>query len=132
MARRRLLRPTMNVRAPESMRRKINDERAAARHAFEAGQNGWEHLERAHILSQPWAIDHVAVHATMLSQAWRDCDTVEIRGQLVRLLVAGPGSAMRRYPVWNIGRARVSATAPMTIADDDLRTALLASGQPVD
>lgn len=132
MAWRRLLRAAMNLRSPEPMRRKINDERAAARRAFQAGNNGWEHLERAHILAQPWAFDHFAVHAAMLAQAWRDRDNVEMRGQLVRLLVAGPGSATRRYPIGNTGRARVPATSPMTIADGDLRTALLAVGQPVD
>jgi Protein of unknown function (DUF3703) len=122
----------MNLRSPEPMRRKINDERTAARNAFHAGQNGWAHLERAHILSQPWAFDHMTVHASMLAQAWRDSDNVEVRGQLVRLLVAGPGSATRRYPIGNTGRARVPATSPMTIPDGDLRTALLRSEQPVD
>jgi hypothetical protein len=132
MARRRLLRTAMNLRSPQSIRRTINDERAAARHAFQSGDNGWEHLERAHILSQPWPVDHVAVHAAMLAQAWRDRDTIELRGQLVRLMVAGPGSMTRRYPVGNTGRARVPATSPMTIADIEVRAALLASGQPVD
>lgn len=132
MARRLVLRSAMNLRAPAPMRHTIDGELAAARHAFHAGESGWEHLERAHILSQPWAFDHVAVHAAMLGRAWQERDRVEVRGQLVRLLVAGPGSAMRRYPIGNSGRARVPATAPMAIPDGDLRTALLASGQPVD
>lgn len=130
MARRRLLHDAMNLRAPAPVRRMVADERAAARVAFEAGRNGWEHLERAHILSQPWAFDHVAVHGAMLARAWRDRDTVEMRGQLIRLLVAGPGSAAHRYPVGNTGRARVPATAPMAITHTDIRDALLASGHP--
>lgn len=48
----------------------------------------------------------------MLAQAWRDRGNVEVRGQILRLVVAGPGSAARRYPVGNTGRARVPATTP--------------------
>ena len=39
-------------------------------------------------------------------------------GQIVRLVVAGPGSLIRRYPVGNTGRARVRATQPMPIRED--------------
>jgi len=66
MARRRLLRNMMKLRAPTSMRSTLDDELAAARHAFGSGHDGWRYLERAHVLSQPWAFDHVRVHAAML------------------------------------------------------------------
>lgn len=107
------------------------DELAAARAAVDGDPVGWQHLERAHVLSQPWAWDHVRVHGAMLGRAWRARDRVEARGQLFRLVVAGPGSLVKRYPIGNTGRARVSATAPMPIIDDDIRAALVAAGQPV-
>jgi hypothetical protein len=120
----------MKLRSPTPIRRAIADECAAAR--LELGRNGdgWRHLERAHVLSQPWAFDHVAVHAAMIRRAWRERDQTEIRGQLIRLVVAGPGSLLTRYPVGNTGRARVAATTPMPITDDDVVELLAAAGQP--
>ena len=42
----------------------------------------------------------------------------EIIGQLVRLVVAAPGTWTGRYPVGNTGGANVSALKPMPIPDD--------------
>jgi hypothetical protein len=54
----------------------------------------------------------------MLSYGIRYRDRHEIAGQLVRLLVAGPGSALGRYPKGNTGGANVSAVTPMPIPAD--------------
>jgi hypothetical protein len=54
----------------------------------------------------------------MLHYAVRHRDRREILGQVVRTLVAAPGSATRLYPLGNTGGADVSATAPMPIPDD--------------
>lgn len=78
----------------------------------------WPSLEIAHILSQPWWHLHVQTHWRMLRLAVRERDRLEITGQLVRLVVAGPGSATGRYPRGNTGRADVPATQPMPIPDD--------------
>ncbi len=88
-----------------------------ARIAEAAGQidRAWALLEEAHILSQPAAWPHVRVHAAMLGLAWRRHDRAELRGQLLRLVVAGPGSVSGRYPVGNTGRANVPATQPMPV-----------------
>lgn len=75
----------------------------------------WRHLERAHILSQPSAWLHTRVHGAMLVLALRTRDLRELLGQLVRIAVAGLGSAIGRYPVGNTGRARVPLTKPMPI-----------------
>ena len=131
MARRRLLRITMKLRAPAPMRSTLAAELAAARQALDGNGEGWRHLERAHVLSQPWAWDHVRVHAAMLRRAWHERDRVEVRGQVLRLVVAGPGSLVNRYPIGNSGRARVSATLPMPIGDDDVRAALVEAGEPI-
>jgi hypothetical protein len=78
----------------------------------------WRHLERAHVLSQPVAIEHVRTHVAMLGYGIRRRDRHEIVGQLFRLVVAAPGSWTGRYPVGNTGGANVGAMTPMPIADD--------------
>jgi hypothetical protein len=95
-------------------------ERDAARAARERGDQSaeWRHLERAHILSQPKAGLHVRAHVAMLTAGVRRHDRREIAGQLLRLLVAGPGSLTGRYPVGNTGGVDVGALTPMPIPDD--------------
>jgi hypothetical protein len=78
----------------------------------------WTHLERAHILSQPMARPHLITHQRMFSAAWRRRDRRELVGQLLRLLLAVPGTLSGRYPVGNTGGTDVSAFAPMPIPDD--------------
>lgn len=78
----------------------------------------WQLLEDAHVLSQPWARAHTRVHVAMLAAGWRARDGREVWGQIVRLLVGGPASAVGRYPTGNTGRARVPATRPMPIRSD--------------
>jgi hypothetical protein len=97
-----------------------SDERAAARTARDLGDTTgeWRHLERAHILSQPMALLHLRTHVAMLAAGIRRHDRREITGQLLRLLVAGPGSLTGRYPVGNTGGADVNALTPMPIPDD--------------
>lgn len=97
-----------------------SDERAAARSARDRGDvaGEWKHLERAHILSQPMAGPHVRTHVAMLGYAFRRREHREITGQLVRLMVAGPGSWSGRYPIGNTGGADVSALGPMPLPDD--------------
>jgi hypothetical protein len=109
------------------MRPKRNDLRAAwAQERAEAGsarqrndvEDEWRHLERAHVLSQPMAVAHVRTHVTMLGYGLRHRDGREIVGQLVRMVVAAPGTWTGRYPVGNTGGANVSAMKPMPIPDD--------------
>ena len=57
-------------------------------------------------------------HLAMLVVAVRRHDRREITGQLIRMIVAGPGSAIGRYPLGNTGGANVSAVSPMPIPDD--------------
>lgn len=78
----------------------------------------WTLLEDAHILSQPWAWLHVRVHGSMFVAAMVQRDVREVRGQLSRIAVAGPGSFSGRYPTGNTGRARIPATQPMPIRSD--------------
>ena len=71
------------------------------------------------------AVAHVRTHVAMLGYGVRHRDRREIVGQLVRLVVAAPGTLTGRYPVGNTGVANVSAFKPMPIPED-LRAALAA------
>jgi Protein of unknown function (DUF3703) len=78
----------------------------------------WAHLERAHILSQSMAGRHVRTHLAMLRFAVRSRRRGEVAGQLVRTLVAAPGTWSGRYPLGNTGGSDVSAFAPMPVPTD--------------
>jgi hypothetical protein len=106
------------------------EERHAAAQAIRRDDppEAWNHLERAHILSQPMAARHVRTHLAMLRFAVRSRRPHEVAGQLFRTLVAAPGSWSGRYPLGNTGGADVSAFAAMEIPDD-LR-ALVAPASP--
>jgi hypothetical protein len=95
-------------------------EYTAARDAREAGDiaGEWHHLERAHILSQPLPVTHIRTHLAMLANGVRRRNRREVSGQLIRLLVAGPGSIAGRYPLGNTGGANVNAVTPMPIPPD--------------
>jgi hypothetical protein len=102
------------------LRERWAQERDAARAARERTdvEDEWRHLERAHVLSQPMAVPHVRTHVAMLGYGLRHRDAREIVGQLVRLVVAAPGTWTGRYPVGNTGGANVNALKPMPIPDD--------------
>jgi hypothetical protein len=102
------------------LRERWAEERTAARSARRQADVGdeWRHLERAHVLSQPMAAAHVRTHLAMLGYGLRHRDGREIVGQLVRLIVAAPGTWTGRYPVGNTGGANVSALEQMPIPDD--------------
>jgi hypothetical protein len=91
-----------------------------ARTAFRAGhlRPSWRHLERAHILGQPYAGLHTLAHWKMLCFAFRIKDTREILGQLPRLLVGGVKSFVGHIPVGNTGGADVPPLQPMEIPAD--------------
>ena len=69
-------------------------------------------------------VPHLRTHVAMLGAAVRRHDRREVLGQLLRLVVAAPGSLSGRYPVGNTGGAKVSALQPMPIPED-LRSVLM-------
>lgn len=80
--------------------------------------HAWRHLERAHILGQPWAVEHTHVHWLMLKfgisiKSWR-----EIIGQIPRLLVGGVKSFVGKIPVGNTGGANVPPLRHMGLPVD--------------
>jgi hypothetical protein len=112
--------PRRSRSVPPAIRARLAADRRAASWAHHEGDTGeaWRLLERSHILSQPWPWAHVRSHLGMLRLATRTRDRREIAGQVFRILVAGPGSALGRYPLGNTGRASVSATLPMPVPKD--------------
>lgn len=92
-------------------------EMAAAKQASSVHQR-WRHLERAHIVSQPDPWLHTCNHAAMLKFALRQRDRREALGQVVRLIVAAPGSLSGRYPVGNTGRVDAGLMTPMAVPAD--------------
>jgi hypothetical protein len=81
-------------------------------------QQSWRHLERAHILGQPYPIEHSYVHWKMLLFGIKTKNTKEIIGQIPRLLVGGVKSFVGNIPVGNTGGANVPPLQPMEIPDD--------------
>lgn len=92
-------------------------EMTAAKTASTADQR-WRHLERAHMVSQPDPWLHTCNHAAMLVMALRERDRREALGQVVRLIVAAPGSISGRYPPGNTGRVDAGLMTAMPIPSD--------------
>lgn len=76
----------------ETLRSAFEHEITSAVHAEKDHDfaRAWCHLERAHVLSQAYAWDHLCVHARMFSFALRRRDVREVLGQ---------GRTRRRTPM---------------------------------
>jgi hypothetical protein len=81
-------------------------------------QPAWQHLERAHIIGQPYPFEHSYVHWRMLLFGIKIKNTKEVVGQIPRLLVGGVKSFVGKIPVGNTGGANVPPLKPMTIPND--------------
>lgn len=105
---------------PGTLRPYYQKELQAYQACLEQGQlaAAWLHLERAHILGQPYPKEHTAAHGKMLAFGFRTKNTREILGQLPRLLVGGIKSWAGTIPVGNTGGANVSPVKPMPIPAD--------------
>lgn len=110
----------MNTVLPGALLPFYRQELTAARDRFAARDYlaSWRHLERAHILGQPYPVAHTAVHLRMLWFGVRLKSLREIVGQIPRLLFGGVKSFVGRIPVGNTGGANVPALQPMPIPDD--------------
>lgn len=70
------------------------------------------------MLSQPFAWPHVRLHAAMLRYGWRRRDLRVVTGQILRLLVAAPGSWLGRTPRGNTDGVDVGILQVMPIPAD--------------
>lgn len=91
---------------------------SAASFAQKNFQKSWRHLERAHIIGQPYPFEHTLAHWKMMQFAFKVKNTKEIIGQIPRLLVGGVKSFVGNIPVGNTGGANVPPLQPMEIPDD--------------
>ncbi len=78
----------------------------------------WALLAKAHVISQPRAWPHTKVHWQMFSLAVQTHDVKEITGQLFRLLIAAPGSMLKKYPKGNPGTSDVSAFQAVPVSTE--------------
>ena len=81
-------------------------------------RSSWHHLERAHIIGQPYPYQHTLVHWRMLLFGIKIKDFKEIIGQIPRLLVGGVKSFVGEIPVGNTGGANVPPLKRMDISQD--------------
>jgi hypothetical protein len=102
---------------PDGVRSAYTEEMIAARDTADDSEP-WAHLERAHIITQPYPWPHTRNHVAMLALALRQHDRREALGQIARIIVAAPGSLSGRYPEGNTGRTRAGLMTPMPIPDD--------------
>ena len=105
------------ARITDQARALYRQEMAAARTA-DSTEARWMHLERAHIVSQPDPWLHTRSHVVMLNLALRQHDRGEALGQVVRIVLAAPGSITGRYPEGNTGRAAAGLMARMPVPPD--------------
>ena len=91
----------------------------AAQVAEQAGDfaSAFQHLERAHIISQRYSWLHMRSHIAMLKIGWLRRDGREVFGQALRILAASVFSRIW-VPEGNTGGANVSAMRPMPIDED--------------
>jgi len=108
------------IAMPKALRPFYKEELLQAKNEFDKKQyqQSWRHLERAHILGQPYPAAHTAVHWKMLGFGISIKNTKEVFGQIPRLLVGGVKSFVGKIPVGNTGGANVPPLQPMEIPED--------------
>ena len=105
---------------PHALKPFYNEELAQATIEFDKKQFqvSWRHLERAHILAQPYPYQHTYVHWKMLWFGISIKDYKEVIGQLPRLLMGGVKSFVGKIPVGNTGGANIPPLQAMEIPED--------------
>lgn len=109
-----------NSSMPTSLKSYFQQELTEAENTLFKGyfQQSWRHLERAHILGQPYPISHSFVHWKMLLFGIKTKNTKEIIGQIPRLLVWGLKFFVGNIPIGNTGGANVPPLQAMEIPED--------------
>lgn len=110
----------IHTHMPGSLKTFYREELLQAKNEFDKMnfQVSWRHLERAHILGQPYPFEHTEVHWKMLVFGIKIKNGKEIIGQIPRLLVGGVKSFVGKIPTGNTGGANVPPLKPMEIPED--------------
>ncbi len=106
------------------MRPHVQAELFAAKASELAGDpaTSFRHLERAHVLGQTSTVEHVRVHARMLSWGLRQRSAREVVGQMQRMIGAAAVTGLGLIPHGNTGGSNVHPFKPMPVPDDLART----------
>lgn len=83
------------IKEAERLKKNHNYEKALAK------------LEEAHLLAQENGWEHLVVHCEMFMLALEYRKLDELLGQIPRILLAYPGSVVRRYPKGNVGSTKM-------------------------
>lgn len=121
----------LHTKMPGKIKPYYRKELDSYRRKLEKGhlQEAFRHLERAHILGQPYPYQHSEVHWMMLRFGFRIKSWKEIKGQILRLAVGGIKSFVGQVPVGNTGGANVPPLLSMEIPED-LQQILNQAGKP--
>lgn len=109
-----------NTSIPSALKPFFEKELLDAKSNFKQGkfQQSWRHLERSHILAQPYPLNHTYVHWKMFLFGIQTKNIKEILGQIPRLLLGGVKSFVGNIPIGNTGGANVPPLKPMEIPQD--------------
>ena len=109
-----------NTKIPKHLKQAYNEELKQYSFYLENKQysNAWHHLERSHIIGQSYPIEHTYSHWLMLKFGFRQKDTKEVFGQIIRLLVGGWKSFIDHVPLGNTGGSNVPPLKRMPIPND--------------
>lgn len=110
----------LNTKMPKALQPFYQNELTKAAASLKKGHYiiSWRHLERAHILGQPYPYQHTAVHWKMFLFGIKLKNWKEAVGQIPRLLFGGVKSFVGRIPVGNTGGANVPPLQPMEVPED--------------
>ena len=111
---------TVYTKMPKDLRPFYKKELLEANNALNENKyiESWRHLERAHILGQPYPYEHTFVHWKMLRFGIKVKNLKEVIGQIPRLLIGGIKSFVGHIPVGNTGGANVPPLKPMEVPED--------------
>ncbi|MCD2259566.1 DUF3703 domain-containing protein [Psychroserpens luteolus] len=109
-----------NIKIPKPLKQAYIEELKRYSFCLENEQFGsaWYHLERSHIIGQSYPIEHTYSHWLMLKFGFRQKNTKEVFGQIIRLLVGGWKSFIDHVSLGNTGGANVPPLKSMPIPND--------------
>ena len=107
---------------PKELKLIFNQEITDSQNLFNQNEilASWKKLERAHIIGQPWAVEHTFSHWKMLIFAFKTKEFKEIIGQLPRLFIGGIKSFVGEIPTGNTGGSNVHPLKKKPIPNDIL------------
>lgn len=101
---------TLYIRMPSRLKPHFQEELNRAKFEFAHDRaKSWRHLERAHVIGQPYPVAHTLVHWKMLKFGVRIKSPREVIGQLTRLIFGGVKSFVGHIPHGNTGGANADA-----------------------